>query len=128
MPSANRLPARDSSRDLRSARDCRTARSHSRAVSPTVSNYFGLAREPPISPANIFARVRKNSSGETGGLGFWRGRSLSYTYPFFGASSDHSDNSEAEEDVEDGPSNDLVDDGDDEEDDEIDTFEILGHR
>lgn len=132
--------ARGSSLDSRSPRESRDLHSHSRAVSPTVSNYFGLAREPPSTgPANIFARVSKHSSGETGSLGFWRGRSLSYNYSFFGASSDHSDhsdhNSGAESEIIEASSDDLVDDDEeededveeDDDDEEVDIFEILGH-
>jgi hypothetical protein len=137
MPTTNSSFARSLSYESRSARDSRDLQSHSRAVSPTVSNYFGLAREPPSTgPANIFSRVRKHSSGEAGGQGFWRTPSLSYSYPFFGLNSDHSDdNSEAENEIDgassDGPldETDDVDDTDDEDDDdEVDTFEILGHR
>lgn len=125
-----------------------------RAVSPVVSNYFGLppTQESSISrSASVFGnRSHKSEERRDGdGLFFW-GKKLNHTYGFFGETEpldgppgmdggedngkriedeeegdEQQQQEEEEEEDEDEDGDDSDDDDDDEEEDEIDIF---GHR
>lgn len=109
-----------------------------RAVSPVVSNYFGLPtnREPETSNFTSFfgGRADRDTEGDHGELHFW-GTKFKYNYGFLSReteSADGTSETDSEEDdasdgsvIEDEDEEEEEDDGDDDDDESIDIF---GHR
>jgi hypothetical protein len=104
-------------------RDYRPFQSRSRAMSPTVSNYFGLSRDSAPSPS-IFSRHRSDST-EAESRGFWGSTSLRYRYPFLSGDGTSTDSeSEADDDGDEDSKEGL----DEDDEDDVDPIEIFGHR
>lgn len=114
-------PATSSSLDQRSEQTL-LPQPHSRAVSPTVGNYFELSRDSSWSPS-LFSQRRSEGETDPGVHSFW-GSSPLRRYSLFLM---HGDSSDDESDVGGYRSNGELEEDDDDED-EIDPIEILGHR
>lgn len=108
-----------------------------RAVSPVISNYFGLppGREAGKSKsASLFGdRTQRDSGCEKGGeLHIW-GAKLKYQYGFLGEETESvegTSEADSEEDYDDEscPEEEADDDDDDEDDSDSDSIDIFGHR
>ncbi|KAF7595741.1 hypothetical protein BBP40_004872 [Aspergillus hancockii] len=119
-----------------------------RAVSPVISNYFGIpperGSERPKSTSLFGDRTLKENENEDGGeIRFW-GSKFKYRYGFLGRTSETNGEqaneeagagddgrswcSNSDEDKEDGESGDGGDDDDEEEEDDDESIDIFGHR
>ncbi|KAL1967513.1 hypothetical protein VTN77DRAFT_3028 [Rasamsonia byssochlamydoides] len=103
--------------------DYRSFQSRSRAISPAVSNYFGLSRDSAAS-LSIFSR-RRSDGDETETLGFWGSTTLRYRYPFFRGDSESTD---SESETDDDGDEESTEDLDEDDEDDVDPIEIFGHR
>lgn len=103
------------------------------AVSPVISNYFGLPPErDSTKSSSIVSEPLNNSNNDNGDdLDFWGGSRLRYKYGFLSNETESTD--EQTEVDEDDYDEDAVEDSEEEEeeeeeDDDADSIEIFGHR
>jgi uncharacterized CHY-type Zn-finger protein len=101
-----------------------------RAVSPVISNYFGI---PPdrgterSQSASIFGRTSKDNEDEDyGEVRFW-GTKFKYRYGFLSRETESADGAESEKEDDDA-SGSGSDEEEDEEDDDNESIDIFGHR
>jgi hypothetical protein len=102
------------------------AQLRARAVSPAVSNYFGLSRkqESTNSPSSCSKPPNDRDNNTSDELSFWGSTSLRYRYDLF---SDNTGLAEDEVNVDGDSDNESSDDTDDDDDDGVDTIDIFGH-
>lgn len=109
-----------------------------RAVSPVISNYFGLppnreSDDKSISASLFGSRTQRDTgSDHAGELRIW-GTKLKYSYGFLSRETESVDDEEAAESSDGSVSEDDEDDDEQEEeeeddDDDVDSIEIFGHR
>lgn len=114
-----------------------------RAVSPVVSNYFGLPsnREPETSNFTSFfgGRADRDTEGDHGELHFW-GTKFKYNYGFLSRETESADGTSETDGEEDNLSDGSViededededgedDDHDEDDDDDDERIDIFGHR
>jgi hypothetical protein len=97
-----------------------------RAVSPAISNYFGLSRkrESADSPSRYSRRLSDHESNTNEESSFWSRASLRYRYDLF---SDDTGLTNDETDADGDNDDESPESADDADEDDVDSIDIFGH-